>query len=637
MTVAEFQWGHEFANPWHDEEGKFAPKGTGTQSTGASGQEAAPAADEQQPLKGRTSGADTTALANEVIDGMRFDEGTQTWVSEKNITIEAVDADDVIKQFADAPVDVVDLTAVTIAGSPNMFSQMRESGLPRTEMPQITPDVAPEFFNTLNERGIPFVNNTLDPASLSATQSELNGKKVGGMISALESGKMSLEGDPLMVSSDGHILDGHHRWAATAAMSADCGGCIKIPVIVIDLPMAELHPLALAWTDERGIPRASVATPSKRQAAGMSPRSFTMRGVTQFANFMEGGTPITDISNIRVATDIEDGITPEDTANLPHGDGSAFAPSEAATPAPAAEGETMAYGWGPRGEFMNPWHDEIGRFAPKGTGTKSDGIPVSEFPADDTVVKSKLPTIERDANGDIIPSEEAKRLADPIHEEAMRHEEAITRSLASLVGDDDPANYDPGAPPPPQMYGYEYKFKGPDGIAEKIERKVLEDEVDRETAAADIKDSLRYTVHYTQDEFGPSAQRIIDQLAEQYPGGVVKNTWPPSKDNPYKGVNVNVTTEDGFTFEIQFHTPESQAVKDAQHKIYKNVRHLPDDDPRKIEADAKMMEMAATLQEQPPTGAVEVTTPPKWRRTRAALSAIKTTFRTMRKHWSILE
>lgn len=619
----DYVWGAEFANPWHDEEGKFAPKGTGKQSGAGTpnqptgGQPAAPATTgvpDQAKLAGagqggRTSGADTEALAQDVIDGMRFDENTQTWVADKSITIDPVDADDVIKQFADAPVDVVDLTAVTVNGAPNMFSQMRENGRPRDQMPQITPDVQAEWWKTLDGDGIAYEQTTIDPATLAATQSELNGKKVGGMINAMQSGKMSLEGDPLLVSNDGHILDGHHRWAATAAMSADCGGCIKIPVIVIDLPMSQLLTYGLNWTDSRGIPRAGVAAASKitKQAAGMSPAFFTMDGVSTFAAKIPVTNPVKPGTAMPIfATDAEDGITDEDVANLPHGDGSAFKDEGAA--APAEQPMTVVYGWGPSAEFMNPWHDEIGRFAPKGTGTRyHEG--------------QAVPKIERDANGDIIVSEEAKALAGPIHEQAVAHEQEITKRLSQLIGDTDPAVYDPDAPPPPQLYGYKYRFKGAEGIAEKIERVVEEKGWSREKAAKDIKDSLRYTVHFTQEEFGPRSQEIINQLADENPSGKVKNTWPPSRDNPYKGVNVNVTANDGFTYEIQFHTPESQAIKDQQHEIYKNVRALPESDPRKAAAHGQMMELAASLQEAPPTGAVEVTTPARWKRNKGVTAS----------------
>jgi hypothetical protein len=634
-------WGiNEFANPWHDEEGKFAPKGAGTKSSGVAAPEGT-----DQPTQGnegdivsklevkpggnRSTGVDHEALAQEVING-------------GDIVVNPIDADDVIRNFADAPQDVVDLTGVTVEGAPNMFSKMRESGRARTEMPQITPDVQPEWFDTLRQEGINFVANEVDPASLSATQSELNGKKVGGMIRAMEGGTMSLEGDALLVSSDGHILDGHHRWAAAAAMSADCGGCIKIPVIVIDLPITELVSYGLNWTDARGIPRAGVGTPSKKQAAGMSPWIFTMKGVTFAAkNFMEGGTPVPEGEYPKFATDAEDGLTDADFVGLPQGDGSlSAANANTAVAEKPAEGDAVTASGARRqfglAEFMNPWHDEIGRFAPKGTGTQSGG---SHPP-----VTSGDVTIEFDDKGEIVVSDEAMALAKPVYEEAQRRERAISDRLIEIVGDRSPEQYE--EPPPPQLYGFEFRRKEQDKIAEKIEREVLEAHEEgivmtREQAAAKIKDAVRYTVHYTQDEFGEKAQAVIDQLAQDNPGGKVKNTWPPGSNNVYKGVNVNVTTDDGYTYEIQFHTPESQAIKDAQHDLYKQARVLPKGDPRRVQLEAQMDQLSKGV--EPPTGAIEVSTPERWRERLAASAARLRHFLTQRhilsqtRHWSVHE
>jgi hypothetical protein len=590
-SPAVYQWGtNEFANPWHDEEGKFAPKGAGTKSSGVAPPVEAPAQGditsklEVKPGGNRTTGADVDALANDVIGG-------------KDITVDPIDADDVIRNFADHS-GPVDLTAVTINGAPNMFSAMRTLGVPRDQMPQITPDVQAEWFSTLSQQGIGYEVQKVDPSSLSATQSELNGQKVGGMIKAMEGGTMSLEGDPLMVSNDGHVLDGHHRWAATAAMSADCGGCIQIPVMVIDLPIAKLLPLANNWVDQKGIPRAGVGDPSKIAKAGMSPWIFTIKGMA-FETKLTVSNPLPAGEFVKCATDVEDGVTEADTADLPHVGTSAILnetqPVDIADPANPTVASGARRQFGLVEEFANPWHDEIGRFAPKGSGTAySGGQPV--------------PTIERDADGNIIVSDEARALAKPLAEEANRLEPEVTRRLSQLIGDSDPAVYEPGAPPPPQLFGYEFAKKQEPKIAEKIERVVEEKLMTREEAAADIKDALRYTVHFTKDEFGPRAQDVIDHLAAENAHVNVKNTWPPGK-NPYKGVNVNVTTHDGFTYEIQFHTPESQAVKEQMHVMYEEARVLPAGHPRRVQLEDEMIRMGNEL--DPPTGAYEVTQPRK--------------------------
>jgi hypothetical protein len=49
---------------------------------------------------------------------------------------------------------------------------------------------------------------------LKATQSELNGGKVGGMANAIAACKTEILGRSIFESKDNYVLDGHHRWAA---------------------------------------------------------------------------------------------------------------------------------------------------------------------------------------------------------------------------------------------------------------------------------------------------------------------------------------------------------------------------------------------------------------------------------------
>jgi hypothetical protein len=51
-----------------------------------------------------------------------------------------------------------------------------------------------------------------------------------------------------ITSSDGFILDGHHRWLAGMLIDPS----MKVKVIAIDLPIDELLPLMLSYTDAIG-------------------------------------------------------------------------------------------------------------------------------------------------------------------------------------------------------------------------------------------------------------------------------------------------------------------------------------------------------------------------------------------------
>jgi hypothetical protein len=51
-----------------------------------------------------------------------------------------------------------------------------------------------------------------------------------------------------IASEDGYIIDGHHRWLAGVLTDPD----IKARVLTIDLPLKDLLPMSLAFSDAVG-------------------------------------------------------------------------------------------------------------------------------------------------------------------------------------------------------------------------------------------------------------------------------------------------------------------------------------------------------------------------------------------------
>lgn len=184
----------------------------------------------------------------------------------------------------------------------------------------------------------------------------------------------------------------------------------------------------------------------------------------------------------------------------------------------------------------------------------------------------------------------ANKVAGEIRARAEREEPAITAALARMVGDRSPGEYrEPSEGDSGEMFGYAHVLKAQDKIAEKIGRKMVEDGSDFDEASKSIKDSVRYTVHFSENEFGDRAQSVIDELRAENPDVKVKNTWPPEAGIPYKGVNVQVTNPDGLQYEVQFHTAASQVVKDRMHLLFEEQRVLPMDSPRWQVLDDEMM------------------------------------------------
>lgn len=81
-------------------------------------------------------------------------------------------------------------------------------GIPRADMPQIKAEHRGALVNFLSGRGIKHTQEEADPKSLKPTQAEYSPAKV-------EKAKAYTGGDrSIIVSSDGHVIDGHHQWVA---------------------------------------------------------------------------------------------------------------------------------------------------------------------------------------------------------------------------------------------------------------------------------------------------------------------------------------------------------------------------------------------------------------------------------------
>jgi hypothetical protein len=168
----------------------------------------------------------------------------------------AIDISRKLKAGIEASADICKMSPPVCAG--NM-------GIPRSEMPQITekplkemlasdspeevrkakaaieagadPDhdqsIMDQFLSKLKARGITVQKEQVPVGKLKATQKEIKAGKTYGMAYAFLKGKYRPQDAEILISSDGYILDGHHRYAALITAQPD----IKMNVRRVGMPM----------------------------------------------------------------------------------------------------------------------------------------------------------------------------------------------------------------------------------------------------------------------------------------------------------------------------------------------------------------------------------------------------------------
>ena len=169
----------------------------------------------------------------------------------------------------------LDLCSVSVPGT-NLFCG-DNIGIERAEMPQLSGQPRPgspadslpkndrgevnigeAFTDRLSEMGVDVSDRTVPAASLRASQKELVGANVAWMMNNGE--KIGLSEGRIFVSSDGYVIDGHHRWAALVSLDARDGGLGDVPINVqqIGMPISQVLQFANEFADEIGVmPKAA--------------------------------------------------------------------------------------------------------------------------------------------------------------------------------------------------------------------------------------------------------------------------------------------------------------------------------------------------------------------------------------------
>ena len=247
------------------------------------------------PAEGPQKGA---PVREPVIHVDTVEEAAELLLQGHNVEVDDVrDVNTLIKGLAAMALDAqskgedapdYDLCQVSVAGT-NLFctDRMRDAanpeGVERYAMPQIGGMPVPgsradelpksksgavnaieDYKNFLNAMGIDVADVQAVPASrLKATQAELVGSNVGWMMNNTD--KYAVD-EPIFISRDNYIVDGHHRWAAQVGLDAQDGrlGQSTMNVFKIDAPISEVIKISQQWTKEFGIKGKKAVDRKKR-------------------------------------------------------------------------------------------------------------------------------------------------------------------------------------------------------------------------------------------------------------------------------------------------------------------------------------------------------------------------------------
>ena len=127
-----------------------------------------------------------------------------------------------------------------------------------------------------------------------------------------------------------------------------------------------------------------------------------------------------------------------------------------------------------------------------------------------------------------------------------------------------------------KMVGLQYSVKTASSVEDKIQRRLKDSRGSKSDVqiVAEMGDLVRYTLEVEHGNLVPATRGTIAKLQEL--GYTVKKL-----DNrflvpnaSYMGIHLDVVAPQGQLFELQIHSPDSRAIKDATHEKYEEARSV---------------------------------------------------------------
>ncbi len=150
------------------------------------------------------------------------------------------------------------------------FSGEAVKGSPADKLPKNSKgeiDGTAAFTKHMEDMGVKVEVKTVKASELKASQNELVGAKVAGMVN---NKNFDPAGEAIFVSRDGYVIDGHHRWAAQIGRDLRDGriGDLPLKVRVVDMPISQVLREANNWAKDFGIaPKSAGNKPVKKDDA----------------------------------------------------------------------------------------------------------------------------------------------------------------------------------------------------------------------------------------------------------------------------------------------------------------------------------------------------------------------------------
>ncbi|MGV7204143.1 XopAD/skwp family type III secretion system effector [Xanthomonas citri] len=125
-----------------------------------------------------------------------------------------------------------------------------------------------------------------------------------------------------------------------------------------------------------------------------------------------------------------------------------------------------------------------------------------------------------------------------------------------------------------QLAGTQHQLKSLSSLKQKLTQRMALKKQTLEEAAAGVNDALRYSVVLEPQGFTAGLRAVLAALDDQGHARVKLTNQFTEYPPVFKAINVTLRSPEGALWEIQFHTPETFALKERFHDLYKHAHAL---------------------------------------------------------------
>lgn len=154
-------------------------------------------------------------------------------------------------------------------------------GVSRADMPQIPKALRSDYLRELKKQGVKVTEESVSPLSLAPTQKEVSARDVWEKLEQYRKDPHR-KFPPLLVSNDGHVLDGHHHWGMMAALAAH-NRTIKVPILRVHQPPAAALDFMQAFDELHEVPHKPLIRTRRIAASAYRTKLVLLVGTTEGA------------------------------------------------------------------------------------------------------------------------------------------------------------------------------------------------------------------------------------------------------------------------------------------------------------------------------------------------------------------